>query len=249
MRGKLWAGKAMNPTLELLLEQEAAREYTYLGYNTIVTFNIYEYWNSMLLRGVDIDYLDCREDIEYGLSMWAQTASQHNSDIDNALKDEECKKLYRAYHHQVKIKQKGMEVEDVKWHPDIMQLVKALQQKMIEDLAEKQISVECNPSSNCKIGYFNKYDEHPVTKFHPIVCEAGTSVINASINTDDRGVFATSISREFSLMSLALKKIKDESGRQIYSDYQIIEYLEKIRQNGYSQCFQLPYDEYGYYRL
>ncbi len=250
MQGKLWAGRAMSPTLELLLEQEASREYIYLGYNMVVDpFNIYEYWDSMLLRGFDIDYLDRKEETESGLSMWAQTANQHNKDIDNALKDDEGKKLYRAYHHQVQIKQKGMEVKDVKWHQDIVQLVKAIQQKMIENMAEKQISVECNPSSNCKIGYFNKYDEHPITQFHPIVCEAGTPVINASINTDDRGVFATSISREFSLMSLALKKIKDESGRQKYSDYQIIEYLEKIRQNGYSQCFQLSKDEYGYYKI
>ena len=225
MRGKLWAGRAMSPTLELLLEQEATREYMYLGYEKICPFNIHRYWCSMQLRGIDVKYIDNNKGDIIGLSVWAQTAIQHNLDVDTAMKDDESKKLYEAYHYNPSIKQKGMEIEDVKWHPDIVPLVRVIQQRMIENLAEKQISIECNPTSNYKIGYFNRYDEHPITRFHPIVCEAGTPIINVSINTDDRGVFATSISREFSLMSLALKKMKNTSGNQLYSDYQILEYL------------------------
>lgn len=248
MRGKLWAGKAMTPTIELRLEQEAAREYVYLGYESICPFNIYVYWDSMLLRGIDVEYLEKGNGMKTGLSSWEQTAYQHNQEIDNALENDKCRGIYQAYHYNQQIKQKGIEVEDIKWHPDIVPLIRTIQQKMIDDIAEKQISIECNPTSNCKIGYFNRYDEHPILRFHPIVSDASTSIIQSSINTDDRGIFATSIGREYSLMGLALKKMKNEAGRQLFSDHQIVEYLEEIRKNGQSQCFQLPQDEYEYYK-
>lgn len=43
-----------------------------------------------------------------------------------------------------------------------------LQSCMLDELAEKGIAIECNPTSNLKIGRFSHYIEHPIFAFHPI---------------------------------------------------------------------------------
>lgn len=61
-----------------------------------------------------------------------------------------------------------------------------------------------------------------------------------SINTDDRGVFATSIHNEYSLVASAMSKIIDEDGTRVYSDEEIYNYLSRIMQNGNIQRFGAP---------
>lgn len=59
--------------------------------------------------------------------------------------------------------------------------------------------------------------------------------ISVSVNTDDKGIFATSLEREYSLLALSLEKNnyqdKSISPRQIY------EWIDKIRQRGLEQQF------------
>ena len=230
------------------LYEQASREYAYLGYEDITHFNIYTYWNSMLLRGIDVDFIQ-EDEKAFPPSIWKQTAFQHSLEIDNALLNKDCKALYLAYHTNGDIKTKGIEVEDVKWPSDCMRLVRSIQYQMIKLLAEKQIAIESNPTSNYKIGCFERYDEHPILQFYPIEYTPSTSVVKTSVNTDDRGIFSTSIAREFSLLCLALRKMKNpKNGERLYSDYQILEYIERIRENGESQCFTLQPDEYEYYK-
>ena len=61
-----------------------------------------------------------------------------------------------------------------------------------------------------------------------------------SINTDDRGVFATSIHNEYSLVAAAMSKVMDEEGERIYTDEEIYNYLSRIMQNGTNQRFGVP---------
>ena len=248
MRGNQWAGRNMTSPMGTWLYEQASREYAYLGYEDITHFNIYTYWNSMLLRGIDVDFIQ-EDEKAFPPSIWKQTAFQHSLEIDNALLNKDCKALYLAYHTNGDIKTKGIEVEDVKWPSDCMRLVRSIQYQMIKLLAEKQIAIESNPTSNYKIGCFERYDEHPILQFYPIEYTPSTSVVKTSVNTDDRGIFSTSIAREFSLLCLALRKMKNpKNGERLYSDYQILEYIERIRENGESQCFTLQPDEYEYYK-
>lgn len=52
-----------------------------------------------------------------------------------------------------------------------------------------------------------------------------------SVNTDDRGVFQTSIENEYSLIAIALKKMKVQ-------DDEILQYLEKLQKNSMKQLFE-----------
>ena len=63
-------------------------------------------------------------------------------------------------------------------------------------IVKKKIAIETNPSSNVKIGPIDGYIDHPIFRFM-------ANGINVSINTDDKGIFATSLSNEYSLIANA----------------------------------------------
>ena len=99
------------------------------------------------------------------------------------------------------------------------------------------IAIECNPSSNYKIGEMRRYDEHPITKFY----NKGLNTpykdhhICVSINTDDAGVFSTTLEREYSLIALALEKVEDEHFSNSPRD--IKDWLNNIRKMSREQVF------------
>ena len=112
-----------------------------------------------------------------------------------------------------------------------------IQEQLLVKIERKRIAIECNPSSNYKIGEFGRYDEHPITRFN----NAGLNTpysrhdISVSINTDDQGVFATSLEREYSLIALAMERNQIEG--YYNSPRQIIDWLDKIRQMSIEQQF------------
>ena len=91
---------------------------------------------------------------------------------------------------------------------------------MIKEIEEKGICIESNPSSNLKIGPFNRYDDLPLLRLKGIKAPRKHRV-SVSINTDDRGVFSTSIHNEYSLMAIALTKACVEAGERKYSNEEI----------------------------
>ena len=81
----------------------------------------------------------------------------------------------------------------------------------------------------------DRYAEHPITVLNNSYLKAKPdSMIDVSINTDDQGVFATSLEKEFTLMALALEKEKDRDGNPLYSTVDIYRWLDSIRE---SACF------------
>ena len=114
----------------------------------------------------------------------------------------------------------------------------------MHDIKNKNISIETNPTSNYLIGTFRRYAKHPITKFFNIGLETNhENLINCpqlsvSINTDDQGIFSTSLENEYALMAIALEKEKDEFGHPKYNSSMIYDYLERIRQMGLGQSFK-----------
>lgn len=232
--GIKWGGKTMTKKLQKWLQDAAKKVYEEVGYNKVLPFDINTYWHSMLLRGTDIDFI--WEPLLLCNSKWRQTACQHSKEIQQALNNKDSVTLYEMYHRKRSIKEKGAEVSDVKWELGIERVVKKVQEQMIHMIADKKIAIECNPTSNYKIGRFGRYDELPLFQFHPIRTKGAIPPINISINTDDRGVFSTSLEREFSLVSLALRK-HPFVGRR-YSESEITTFIDEIRKNGEKQCFK-----------
>lgn len=236
MRGKKWAGKTLTKTMTNELMHKAREMYEKIGYGNKRSFKIETYWHSMLLRGTDLECInkagiESRED-------WKRTAHQLKKEVQDVANDKQAVTLYAKYHHSEEVRKKGIEVEDVKWPLRIIEIAKYIQCKMRKMIAKQGIAIEGNPTSNYKIGRFDRYDELPLFQFFPVRGNKEKPTISTSINTDDRGVFATSIEREYSLICRAMEKMRAPSGKRMYNENIAQNYINKLRMNGVNQCFK-----------
>lgn len=194
-----------------------------------------DYWRSMLLRGNDMEYLDI---LGHDFSSRDKTAFPEFIVKENLIRSERSKKLYESYELSEEIFAKGNESYMCKIPESYIDDISKLQRALISILKYKGISVECNPSSNLKIGGFKKYSDLPIFKLSPIE-SSNERRLTASINTDDRGVFGTSIRNEYSLIAASLFKEKDtHSGEPKYSLNEITSYIEDLAENGKHMKFQ-----------
>ena len=114
-----------------------------------------------------------------------------------------------------------------------------MQQCMQKMIAQKGIAIECNLSSNQLIGTFGDYPLHPLFRFnqHLLSSDEKKQHLCVSVNTDDQGVFDTSLENEYALLAESLSRMKDDSGERLYSDEVIYEYIDYIRRMGLEQIF------------
>ena len=221
------ANNVKTPSSMLLeIENRASFLYYQIGYKN---FSMLKCWHAWLLRG--------EEDEEENDSPWGKTAFSKCAFVKNARFDTEAVNMNLQYNHNPLIKQKGAKVIEEKLPKGIEEIVEALQGVMIRKISEKGIAIESNPSSNICIGPFEKYEDLPLFNFAPMEQNVRTSVVNVSVNTDDRGVFATSLYHEFSLIAAALFKQKDKDGNRLWSNEAIYDYIDRLRSNGFYQRF------------
>jgi len=146
-------------------------------------------------------------------------------------------KLCYLYHFDTDVKKRGYETDrmDVeKWYINAM---RDMQQAMRMEVFKKGICIECNPTSNVLIGTFKSYRKHPLLTFNTHCLQENDTNPNlrVSINTDDLGVFDTSLENEYAVMFDALSRSRHEAGN--YNDDAIYEYLDYLRQSGIDMAF------------
>jgi hypothetical protein len=189
--------------------------------------NIVGYFNDL----INIDYWErCRlNDCDYKLKQLRNRR--------------EVVRLYYEYHYNPQVKNIGNEIKQFEITDSYTKLVMAIQKRMMGIISSKNISIETNPSSNYLIGPINRYDEHPISKWYNLGLECDSSTIkdlpqiSVSMNTDDAGIFCTTIENEYALMAIALEKQKDENGDPRYNKSMIYDWVERVRQMGLEQSF------------
>lgn len=205
-----------------------------------------EYFDSWKLRGDDPG-LYCMGEYREWDHVWGNdyehSRIQSASDLNILRRQYKIAHLYYRYHFGRKERVEGQKIEIVEIPKGYVRLVEDLQQCMMQKILERGIEIECNPSSNVLIGTFRRYDQHPILRFNRYaLCneekEKSAVQLNVSINTDDLGVFDTSLECEYELMACALEKMEDEDGNKLYSQDAIYDYLDHIRQMGISQVFR-----------
>lgn len=218
-----------------------------LNYNLLnnpnIKDNINDYYRSWVLRGNNPKFGSIKEKTDYENELeqeWDNYAENHEYGIEIAEFNMNALNLFDQYHRNDVIERgaeavaftiKGSYVED------FYKLLEAIQEQLLQEIESKRISIECNPTSNYKIGEMSNYDEHPILKFY----NSGLNTpytkhdIAVSINTDDQGVFSTSLEREYSLIALAIEKQQTEEFKN--SPRRIIDWLDKIRQMSVEQQF------------
>ena len=124
------------------------------------------------------------------------------------------------------------------WPRDVLPVIMNLQKTLLKKFQNKGIVIETCPTGNKIIGHFERYDEHPLLKFEPLTNDRMTAPL-VSINTDERGIFATSIRREYSLMCLAIEKKlqKDQGFSKFEARSKSIDYITRIMRSAKIQTF------------
>jgi hypothetical protein len=148
--------------------------------------------------------------------------------------------LFRLYHYSGNAKKRGDVCREFYLHEDYGYdlVVERLQKKLRERIQNKHISIETNPTSNMQITDVGRYAEHPITVMNNVYLKTDyDSMIDVSINTDDQGVFATSLEKEFTLMALALEKEKNPDGTPLYKKEDIYRWLDVVRDSARPRSF------------
>lgn len=212
------------------LEQKVYSLYSEIGYDIIAPLDIQTYYYSLYLRSDD-NYNDSRIDA------WAKTSLCKHELAQLARKNNIAVKLNNSYQTDGIIKFKGDNPVIFNYPIRFWEIIDKIQDCMIKDISSSGISIECNPSSNLQIGHIDKYEDHPIFRFQKL--DDAYPTINVSINTDDKGIFATSIANEFSLIGLAITKMKNSDGENIYNQETMLKFVSRIIENNKKQRFTI----------
>lgn len=203
--------------------------------------DMYVYYQSWTLRGDDPEFIRTSPQNE---TLWDLTARNLcNEDVIQARNHNAAQYLLYCYHHNKHIRRTGNEKCEVILMPEIITLIEEVQHRMCHKIAQLHLGIEANITSNLFIGSMNKYIQHPIVKLYQHGLHANDIYetcpqLSVSVNTDDRGVFDTSIEEEYALVALALEKERDYNGRFRYQPRYIYEWLNHIREMGFEQRFR-----------
>lgn len=236
--------------------QESGEKYSKLGFQVEAyqyTFDIFTYYEAWKLRGDDPSLYKrgyYREptfftDQQKHLINWEYKAAcdvrwQRNVSI-----------LYYYYHFNRYVYEEGRQKIE-RYMPDCyVDGVIKVQKAMQGFIGKCGIGIECNPSSNLMISTMRSYDEHPIVQFYNKDLEKDPQKLQeclqlfVSINTDDKGVFHTSLENEYALMACAMEKVKDKQGNSVYNRQMVYQWIDNIRRMGLQQSFLGRIEESG----
>ncbi|MFQ9514599.1 MAG: hypothetical protein ACLRZ9_02105 [Eubacterium sp.] len=151
--------------------------------------------------------------------------------------------LYYLYHFDSNVRKNGEKCIEIKVSLRMLKAIEQVQKGMQGKVAKAGIAIETNPSSNCEIGTFRRYDKHPIMQFYnKNLTDKQKELdkcyqINVSINTDNQGVFNVSLENEYAYLALALEKAKDKDGKPLYKRAMIYQWIDDIRKMGIRQTF------------
>lgn len=210
-------------------------------------FDVRDYYESWLLRGdaPESVYKDLKT--EDSLSDWLKSALNYeDKEVNRARQNEKAKALYYEYHYNKVAKDEGRKAVIFhiahNYYTEFVEMVDEVRESLLSKIERLHIAIECNPSSNLRIGEMNTYIEHPILKFNNYGLKTPYPVhdISVSINTDDSGVFATSLEREYALIGIALEKTDDERFKN--SPRAVKEWLDRVRKMSVEQRFKKEND-------
>lgn len=207
-------------------------------------YSIHSYYEAWKLRGDEPElYMKGKYDRnEIYISRNYLINYSYPQMFDSRYRDE-VSRMYYLYHYSFEVREEGLKTAELHIPPIYVEGVYKIQKAMQRYIASCGIGIETNPSSNLLISAMDRYDEHPIVKLFnkDLTYDAEMlkecAQINVSINTDDKGVFRTSLENEYALMSCALEKVRDEHGNAVYNRQMIFQWLDNIRKMGNIQSF------------
>lgn len=239
----------MEPSTEEFLLITYRRLMEHIGYETRVAgqIDIRDYYESILLRG---DNPDCYESGIFNKTyanatpedkdIWSNyNLSDYGTEIRNIREfNSMACMLYNSYHFDKKILRNGKLIKSFRVPEGYADFIFRIQEKMIKEVSKRRIGIECCPSSNFKIARLQSFERHPIFRFMPVVESESRYPLSVTVNTDDLGIFATSLPNEYSLLALALLKKRDAEGNHVYSSQEVYDWIERVIKNGHKFHFE-----------
>lgn len=209
-----------------------------------------EYYYSMMLRGEAPEQYKTMRFVPYTpftASLYERYAAQAgHKHLDVYRKDERIAGLYYYYQYGVREKEEGSRIIQRRVSSEYMDMVRRAQDALQRFIEKRGYIIECNPTSNVLIGTFGQYAQHPIFRFNNAGLEASeeerkrSTRLHVCVNTDDLGIFDTSLEFEYALLYQALKAQTDTDGKKKYQSSDILLYLQNIRDMGRTAVFPLP---------
>lgn len=230
--------------------KDAINEYKHLGVAFTFqeegyAFNLSEYYQAWKLRGDDPCLYENGyfKPIPNGVNIEQSYINQKFPERFNIRYMPQVFLLNYLYHFNSDIKKAGRKRIEINIMPYYIQGVKLIQKELQKRISEIGIAIETNPSSNYLIGTFKDYAKHPIFNFYNKELTLDTQIlsecpqISVSVNTDDMGVFSTSLENEYGLLANALENLKDDHGKPLYNQSMIYEWINRVRKFGNQQSF------------
>jgi adenosine deaminase len=200
------------------------------------------YINGWKLRG---DNPDCYYDAYEYHTRWKHLRGYYEWDRNNFVDrskyheiDENTYNLYRWYHFDEGLKKAAATLVEFKITEEYIELTRKLQAVMRNFVLKKGVAIESNPTSNLRISNLDEADHLPIFTLFPVDEEkSGLLRLNTSVNTDDQGVFYTSLVKEYTILANALQRRHDENDFRVHSDDTILRWISDLIANGKRQCF------------
>lgn len=243
---KIMGQEALLHYLEKEFEYHFRRVYGHSIFRENRNFTILTYYYAQRLRGDCPEYYwerRCRRPENCEETYYDYALLRKGMEREHYREIPEVVILYYLYHYDRDVKQAGARALEADISRQWIRGIAALQKKMQSYVAMRGIGIETNPSSNVMISGLQKYDEHPIIRFYnqhlvsdqrqPEEC----AQLSVSINTDDKGIFSTSLENEYALMACALEQSKDDDDNYLYSKTVVYEWLDRIREFGNQQTF------------
>lgn len=208
-------------------------------------YNIGTYYDSWRLRGDDPElylmgyYTRSNRDDD----IWKRYGVNEGENLRKIRYSLSAVILNHFYHYNMGVKKLGDMSQQVRIPENMVDAICFVQKQMQRRIVRKGIAIETNPTSNVLINRIKMYAQHPIVRLYNKGLEQNPEKLsqcaqmNVSINTDDQGVFSTSLSNEYALMASSLGSLKDEDGNLIYNMSDIYDWIERIQAMGKRQAF------------
>lgn len=206
-----------------------------------------DYFCSMLLRGDEpglyrgMRFQEPDRLFSGGYDDYQLPPEKPERELSSFRSSRKIARLYYRYHYGWRENQEGRKPIRIQIKQDYIALIRQTQDALARYMESRGIMIECNPSSNVLIGTFGEYAKHPIVRFNQMglaaVPEAQCPQLHVCVNTDDLGVFDTSLEFEYTLLYRALADQTDAEGRPLYSTKAVLSYLRNIREMGMQAVF------------
>jgi len=141
-------------------------------------------------------------------------------------KDIEARNIFQQYHQSGVIERSNKFIEVNTQGLVSLDVLRLVQNKLIEMLNDKSIAIEALPSSNVRISHYKSYKEHHLMRWLGLE-NANDPMPSVVLGSDDTGIFMTNLKNEYSHV---FKMVSDAYGKQ-----KAIACIEQLHKN--SQCF------------